>query len=216
MASGYRHGGVDFDDLFDPDILGNGPAADGYRANGQPLRYAHVQYGQRRADVGYRVGGQDVATMWATKGTATYTMPFHGKGFSSGNQARTNSRDSCNASISLAFQPDGTYAVHSSIAGGGNGGSSLADWGRWLTGSTSPGEYEIQIVAADVGQASFGTTAPGFVSMTSAQSASVTISVPSASAQFLSEAVRVRCLVRRGGLVQESVLIAGVSASGWY
>jgi len=216
MASGYRHGGVDFDQLFDPDILGNGPAADGYRANGQPLRYAHVQYGQRRADVGYRVRGQDVAAMWAAKGTATYTMPFHGKGFSASNQARTNSRDSCSASISLAFQPDGTYAVHSSIAGGGNGGSSLVESGRWLTGSTSAGEYEIQIVAADVGQASFGTSAPGFVSMTAAQSASASITVPSASAQWLSEAVRFRCLVRRGGLVQESVLTARVSASGWY
>lgn len=215
MASGRRWSGIDFDALFEPDIMGNGPAADGYRSNGQPLRYAHVQYGARRGDVGYRVRGQDVASLWAAKGTATYTMPFHGRSYSSHNQARTNARDTCSASVSLAFQPDGNYSIHTSVAGGGHGGSTLVESGRWLTGSTTAGEYEIQILFDDVGAASYGTTAQGFASMAAAQTASVSMSVPSASSEMLSAAVRIRCLVRRGGLVQESVLEAGVSASGW-
>lgn len=75
MPSGYKSGGVDFDDLFDPYVTGTPPAATGYRVAGVDLagRYAPLVYGTQRADVGYRIaGGADVATLWAAKGTAHY------------------------------------------------------------------------------------------------------------------------------------------------
>lgn len=72
MASGYRSGGVDFDDLFDPDVMGDGPSAAGLRSGGTPLKYAALAYGSKRADVGYRQGGSDVSNLWAAKGTAQY------------------------------------------------------------------------------------------------------------------------------------------------
>lgn len=82
MPSGFRSGGVDFDDLFDPYVTGTPPAATGYRIAGVgdlAGRYAPLIYGTQRADVGYRIaGGDDVATLWAAKGTATYVSPTAG------------------------------------------------------------------------------------------------------------------------------------------
>lgn len=72
MANKFRRTGVDFDDLFDPDVMGNGPTAPGCRVNGVPLRYAHISYGTKRADVGYRENGVDVSNKWAQKGSAVY------------------------------------------------------------------------------------------------------------------------------------------------
>lgn len=75
MATGYKSGGVDFDNLFDPYVTGTPPAATGYLVAGVDLagRYAPLVYGTQRANVGYRIlGGADVATLWAAKGTARY------------------------------------------------------------------------------------------------------------------------------------------------
>lgn len=78
MASGYRStvGGVkkDFDDLFDLYVEGPKSAATGRRVAGVDLnqRYAHISYGSKGPDVGYRVNGVDVANFWAAKGTAVY------------------------------------------------------------------------------------------------------------------------------------------------
>jgi hypothetical protein len=75
MSSGYRSGGIDLDDLFDPYVIGTPPAATGYRVAGVDLagRYAPLVFGTQRANVGYRIaGGADVATLWAAKGTARY------------------------------------------------------------------------------------------------------------------------------------------------
>lgn len=68
----YRSGGIDFDELFDPDVMGDGPAAAGYSANGIALKYAALAYGTKRANVGYAQAGVDVSNLWAAKGTAVY------------------------------------------------------------------------------------------------------------------------------------------------
>ncbi|HEL3779043.1 MULTISPECIES: hypothetical protein [Stenotrophomonas] len=74
MASGYRSGGTDFDDLFDPYVEGPLAQDSGRRVGGTDLsrRYAHIQYGSKRADVGHRIGGMDVSNLWAARGTAQY------------------------------------------------------------------------------------------------------------------------------------------------
>ena len=61
-----------FATLFDEDIIGDGPQAAGYADNGIPLRFAHIQYGAKRANVGYRINGVDASNLWAAKGTASY------------------------------------------------------------------------------------------------------------------------------------------------
>lgn len=74
MPSGFKSGGTDFDDLFDPYVEGQKPALTGYVTDGQDLRdrYAPIEYGSKRADVGFKAGGQDVSNLWAAKGTAVY------------------------------------------------------------------------------------------------------------------------------------------------
>lgn len=73
MAKGFTSGGVDFDDLFDPDVIGDGPAAPFLTSGGVSLKYAALAYGTKRADVGFRnSSGVDVSNLWAAKGTAVY------------------------------------------------------------------------------------------------------------------------------------------------
>lgn len=83
MPSGYRSGGVDFDNLFDPYVQGAKSIATGRRAAGVDLnqRYAHISFGTKRANVGYRVGGVDVSNLWAAKGTAIYGLSINGKSY---------------------------------------------------------------------------------------------------------------------------------------
>lgn len=216
MASGYRSGGVDFDDLFDPDVMGDGPTANGYRRNGQPLRYAHIQYGQKRGDVGYRSGGVDVSNLWAAKGTATYVLPFHGKGFSAHNQSDTNAPGTTSAQVELRINANGAYEVWVSTTGGGNNSSRIAESGTWLRNG-GVGEYDVRFEFANVGAANVGSTAPDWRNASTSQSCSAQVSVPSASSQSASAVVEFRCLMRRGGgIVSRSIMVASVSATGWY
>lgn len=64
---------TNFDDMFDPDIIGDGPAAAWLEdIAGVPVRYASIVYGQRGPDTGYEDSGVDVASLWARKGSASY------------------------------------------------------------------------------------------------------------------------------------------------
>ena len=68
----YNSQSVAWDDLFDFDIIGDGPQAVGYAANSVPMKYAALAYGTKRADIGYAINGVDVSNLWAMKGSATY------------------------------------------------------------------------------------------------------------------------------------------------
>lgn len=74
MASGVKSAGVDLDDLFDPDIVGDGPIAPGVKSGGVPLKYAALKYGTKRANVGIADAGGDASNLWAAKGTAKYLI----------------------------------------------------------------------------------------------------------------------------------------------
>lgn len=67
---------TDFDDLFDIDIIGDGPSATWLESpSGSPLKYASIAYGTKGPDVGYEDAGVDVSNLWAAKGTAVYVFP---------------------------------------------------------------------------------------------------------------------------------------------
>ncbi|MCU1000760.1 MULTISPECIES: hypothetical protein [Stenotrophomonas] len=218
MASGYRSSGIDFDDLFDPYVEGPMAQDSGRRVGGTDLsrRYAHIQYGSKRADVGYRVGGMDVSNLWAARGSATYRLPFHGQAFSASNGAKTNSSGSASASISIDMLSDGNYSIRRSVNGGGNSSNTVVASGRWLPAGANPSEYDVRFSAGNPGAASFGTSAPSFVSLATSRSASVSISVPAASTSYERAAVAVNVHLRRaGGNEQISTFTASVSASGW-
>lgn len=83
----YKSKGVDFDNLFDPDVVGDGPAAADYKQGGVPIKYAALKYGTKRVDVGYKQAGVDVSNLWAAKGTASYKLPIDGQTFIQGDAA---------------------------------------------------------------------------------------------------------------------------------
>ena len=68
----HRHNGVPLHELFDPDIVGDGPAAPGFREGGVPLKFASITYGTKGPDVKKRSGGADISNLWAAAGTAVY------------------------------------------------------------------------------------------------------------------------------------------------
>lgn len=218
MASGYSSSDVDLDELFDPYVEGPFANDSGLRLGGSDLsrRYAHIQYGSKRGDVGYCVGGTDVSNLWAARGSATYRLPFHGQGYSAGNGAKTNSTGTVSATVSILMSADGSYSIRTGIAGGGNGGNSVVASGQWLPAGASVSEYEIQITGSSPTKASFSTSAPSFVPASAAPSAGVSISVPAQSANYESDSVSISVALRRaGGNAQVSTFSASVSASGW-
>ena len=74
MASGFRVGSTDLDDVFDPYVQGTKPAVTGFRVAAQDLRdrYAPIAFGTAAAATGFRVSGADLNTLFAKKGTASY------------------------------------------------------------------------------------------------------------------------------------------------
>lgn len=213
MASGYRVNGVDFDDLFDPDVMGNGPAAPGFRANGQPLRYAHIQYGSKGPNVGRRQAGVDISTLWARKGSAVYTLPFNGKSFAANSAAPTNATGTATASITLTLQSDGTYRIDRS--GNFGSGQLLLESGVWLPTGQSVADYEVMYSTSSPGEASIGNAAPGFSSLTVSRALSATVTTPAVRGQYKEAAVAFYVDMRRGGAVSRSILNVGVAAAGW-
>jgi len=218
MTSGYRFQGVDFDDLFDADVMGDGPTAAGLRRlGGSPLRYAHVRYGQRRPDVGYRIGGQDVAGLWAAKGTAAYTLPINGQAFSAHNQSRTNASGSAVATVTFIIDSNGTYRILRNTTGGGNNNASDPISGTWLQAGTTVNEYDVQFEAANVGAASISNGAPSYAPCTASRSVAASVSVPAASLENVSAEVTLIIRLRRSnGAVSTTQIYALVGAAGWY
>lgn len=94
MATNYRNSaGTDFDDVFDPYVQGTVPPNTAYRtSDGVDLagRYAPLSYGSKAPDVNYRTSdGTDVTNLWAAKGTAIYTLGFHGHSYSASGTSGT-------------------------------------------------------------------------------------------------------------------------------
>ncbi|HDS1300831.1 MULTISPECIES: hypothetical protein [Stenotrophomonas maltophilia group] len=219
MPSGYRSSGIDFDDLFDPYVEGPQAQDSSRRIGGTDLsrRYAHIQYGSKRADVGHRINGMDVSNLWAARGTASYRLPFHGKDYSAGNGAKTNSFGDVTASVQISLLSDGNFTVHSNSYGGGNDATAQVDSGRWAPAGANPGQYEVQFTAGNTGAASFSTSAPSFSSLATSRLATVSISIPAASSMYESVTVEIAVHLRRSGSpAQVSTVYANVAVSGWY
>jgi len=211
MARGFRSAGIDFDDLFDWDVIGDGPTVPNLRSNGG-LRYAALKYGQKRADVGYRQDGVDVSNLWAAKGTAVYKLGLDGMGLVSGNSAKTNSSGTTSATCIVYFEADGSWQGRELVAGGGNSGNRQVRAGTWIDPGAGAGEYEILFEL-------LSGTAPnglGRYSLTQQRTCSIAASVTSASANFQERSCTVKAsLIRNGVTVRTGVFSMYSSASGW-
>lgn len=208
MAGLFQQGGVNFDQLFDPDVMGNGPSVANMRAGGEPLRYAVIQYGSKRADVGYRVGGSDVSNLWAAAGTAQYDLPFQGAQYSTFNQAQTGQGGLITSVVSFTVGPDGNFNV---IRGVGEPSS-----GSILLGGGQVSEYSYRIVVVS----STGTVNNGAASIAAVgagtRTLTVTASGPAASAnEYIAEATLRFELFRNGNLSSQTDFGMTARAFGW-
>lgn len=137
MASGYRNSaGVDSDDLYDPDVVGDGYTATFLRrSDGSPLRYASASYGTPGDPFGYRDnGGADVGPRWAKKGTAQYSIPFATDYFA-------NSQVRGNATLTLNMNNNGTWTVTRFTSQSSGSGTVVVDSGTWLPSGGSVSDY---------------------------------------------------------------------------
>jgi hypothetical protein len=151
MASGFRNAaGQDTDDLYDPDVIGDGPSAPGFRrADGSTLRYAAAKYGAPGVAMGMRLGsGVDIGTQWARKGTASYTdaivIPF---GYYT---ADSNDSHDAGATLTFTINPDGTWSIALIALHMANGVSGVPRSGNWHKAPAAGvgNAYEMQATAA--------------------------------------------------------------------
>ena len=133
MPSGFKSAGIDLDNLFDPDVVGDGPYASGLTSAGAGVKYAALIYGTKRADVGIQSAGADVSNLWAAKGTASYVS----NGGLPANLFRLVDAPGASATGSVAFEfrRNGSVEWYADVGGSGN----------WTTPGPSAGDlYEIR------------------------------------------------------------------------
>ncbi|WNL46546.1 hypothetical protein RKE25_02600 [Dyella sp. BiH032] len=144
MASGYRNGaGVDTDDLYDPDVVGDGPVATGFlRADGTTLRYASAMYGTPGDAIGFRdQAGADNGPKWAKKGTANYWSVINHDAAGFDKETTSGVAVLGTAEFRLMFNPDGY--LRQQVLGGG--GWWTVNTSKFVTGSNSAGSYQVRI-----------------------------------------------------------------------
>lgn len=166
MTSGYRNSaGTDTDNLFDPDVVGDGPSATGYKkSDGTLLKYAAAKYGTVGPNTGYRLSnGVDIATLWAVKGTAKYSLPIDGHTFTGAVTVTTGSKSSF---ISFGLVNGTTFQV----TGASNSGTQVLASGSIPAGAVTVkytfGAYTVPGGASDAG----GSTTNGASSATAVSS----------------------------------------------
>lgn len=220
MASGYRSGGVDFDDLFDPYVSGTKSIITGRRVNGVDLRdrYAPLSVGSKRANVGHRVGGVDVSNLWAAKGTAQYSIAgLQGKVLSAVGSALT-SGTSASAVVSVSIRNDGTW----SVSGGNNLGNvpqSSPTSGTWVRPGASPADFDFRLRVTSTGDATATNSASEWRRANSGGAAAASISVTTPGGTIEIRSAQMTVLVdlrdRSSGNVSTTSLSGVVTAQGF-
>lgn len=182
MAKGIYSGGIDFDDLFDPDVVGDGPSTPWLMSGGVPLRYAALAYGAKRADVGYvNSMGIDASNLWAAKGTAVYVIAgLHGKALYANDGALTD-QPRVSAQTFVSLSNNGTWSVGGSTSHGSFPQNAPTS-GTWLPNGAAVSDYQVQFVisSSGTGQQTVYNGAPAYATLTAARG--VTLSLPSYNA----------------------------------
>lgn len=221
MPVGYRQAGVDFDDLFDPDVRGDGPTAAGLRNGGTPLKYAALAYGSKRADVGYRQAGVDVSNLWAAKGTAQYGIPgLDGKGMVAQDNSLTG-QTSMSAAVTVSVL-NGTWSAQAATSRGSVGTSVPAPTsGTWLPSGQAASAYDVRfVVLTSSGGAEIVNSAPAFVAVSAGVPYALTLRIPTRSAatnEQLSGNFTARLDIRRRstGQITSATFTGSVGVRGW-
>ena len=191
----YRSGGADFDDLFMPDVSGNGPSVPSSALRGCAARYAANYRGAKRANVGYRYNGVDVSNFWAAKGSAAghaHQWSDVRAGYYRANQ-QTGPR--------LRHRLPGDLQQRNySVSRGTRTDPTTITSGTW-NAFGGPDAYDVRLIAEDVsGEAAVAWPDTGYRSGNVGASAQRAVSVPSASAQSKEGRGRKsECIIARAG-----------------
>jgi len=214
MASGFRNSaGVDFDDLYDTDTVGDGYVATFLRrSDGSSLHYASASYGTPGDAVGFRDGsGVDVGPRWAKKGTAQYALPINGQTFNSNAAARGH------AQLDMNMISDGTYTIVRSATGLST--ATLAS-GNWLPSGGSVSDYTVQFIGSQTGSVVAGGTNTTVNGATSASALTTTRTFSAKSdAPLTADRASADCsltikLFKSGNLVSTTVVTLHTNANG--
>jgi len=175
MSSGFRNmAGVDTDDLYDADVIGDGPvAAFMRRSDGSPLRYAAARYGQPGDVLGFReADGSDMGPKWCKKGTANYwsvvNMTAHGYDHSTTSGVAVLG----NAQFRIVFHASGTLTQE--VAGDGTSGLtwSVVNTSTFARGGNPASAYQARLSWSMTADHYTGTGAPsGYINQSNGASA---------------------------------------------
>lgn len=222
MASGFRNAaGVDTDDLYDADVVGDGPVASFMRrSDGSVLRYAAARYGTPGDALGFRdADGSDMGPKWARKGTATYTIAgLNGRTFSAQQTALT-SQSQVSASVTIAINANGTWQAY----GATNQGPvtmPAPNSGAWLT-SGSAGDYQVQFDVSSSGYAGYtvSNAAPSWTGVGSSPGVSIALpTFPGNNTTTRNADATVRIRIRQastGAVVSDTTVALHASTQGF-
>jgi hypothetical protein len=182
MTYPYNNRGVPLTDLFDPDVIGDGPVAANYKVAGVPLRFAHIKYGSKRANVGYAQDNVDVSNLWAAKGTARYALPIDGMTFTAFSSGSVSS--GMLAKVTVSINTSGGFTVVCE----GNSAATTTQLGDWLPSGQPASGYQVRFTVtqqsqSESGPATFTNSAPSYVTCAANQTVSGSASVGQLSAQ---------------------------------
>lgn len=184
---------VSFDELFDEDIIGDGPTAPFLEIGGVPVKYAALSYGTKRADVNFETAAWlDVANLWAAKGTATYinqnAIP------SSIESYQQNSAAPVTATVSFSFKRDGTTDCAPSEVGSG----------IWKTppAANAGDDYDIRFTQVSAfGSGSMSGTLNIWIQISQTRGITLSVTRNSAGAVLVWRRIRIEIRRRSNGLV---------------
>lgn len=170
MTTGLKtkaSGNADLDAVFDPYVQGTSPPATGLNVGGTTTdintRYAPIVFGSAAAATGWNTkqsGHADLNTLFAAFGTAVYSLPIDGHGYSSSGAGPGGS--SVRAEMNFQINTSGWTLV---ATGTGKSPTTLASGAMPSTAST--------IVITDTWLNATGDTTPGIVVNTCSSSTTI-------------------------------------------
>lgn len=217
MAAGYRSGGVDFDQMFEPGALANW----GFRrAGGGPTQYAPRNGIPPRPNTGYRnPNGTDVSNDWLPLGSAPPMPGFNGRSYSASALAPTNQTGNTSATVTLTLNTNGTWIATRSIAGGGGGtnGTFTIESGTWLPSGASVSDFSVLFTySGDTSQTTVNNGASSSVGFGTNRAFSLNATVLANSIQNNSGVITLYVhLTRNGAGTTIAQVTLGASAVGW-
>jgi hypothetical protein len=143
-------GNADLDQVFDPYVSGNSPAATGLNVGGTNTdintRYAPISFGSAAAATGFNIEGTstDINTLFAAYGTAVYNTPLSINGQSYSAAVTIPHASSGSAAIEFLVSSSGWVLSNQNNDAGGT--STPAAGANYATGANPAGATSVEVV----------------------------------------------------------------------